>query len=119
MKAPACATWPLPLVLAVSMSSATAGSWTCRYGDLTRQVLTVYPNPSAALPCEVYYSKPTEKTIPRALWRAKHDADFCERRAFRFVQQLESWGWACTADQADAPPGGDDEKSSAESAETQ
>lgn len=92
---------PFWLCLSFTLGTASgvfADSWTCTQAELTRQVLTFYPNEPARLPCKVFYSKPTEKVIPRALWKARYDEDFCERKAAEFVNQLEAWGWRCTID---------------------
>lgn len=87
----------LPFLLTM-MSGVSADSWTCQQGDLTRHVLTFYPEAPARLPCQIFYSKPKENVLPRALWKATHDATFCERRAAEFADQLQSWGWRCSRD---------------------
>ena len=87
----------LPVLLAATMV-VFAESWTCQKGDLTRQVLVFYPEKPALLPCEVFYSKPREDVVPRALWQADNIKGYCERKAAEFVVKLESWGWHCRAD---------------------
>jgi len=83
------------MIVAAWLSDGHADSWTCRYADLTREVLIVYPEEAALLPCQVYYAKPDENVLPRVLWRAEHTAGYCERTAARFVEKLTSLGWQC------------------------
>jgi len=97
----------LPVFLA-TITVAFAESWTCHKGDLTRHVLVLYPEEPARLPCEVFYSKPREKVVPRVLWKADNVEDYCERKAAEFVVKLESWGWRCTVDPLQAASGGPD-----------
>ena len=85
----------LPLFVSM-LSTTTADTWTCHQGDLTRHVLAFYPEAPARLPCQVFYSKPKENVMPRALWKASHDVSFCERKAAEFAGQLRSWGWHCS-----------------------
>ena len=80
------------------VSIAFAESWTCGQASLTRQVLIVYPNEPARVPCQVYYAKPDEQVVPRVLWDAKNTHGYCERKAQGFVSKLESLGWQCGAD---------------------
>jgi len=77
-----------------------ADSWACRQADLTRQVVIYYPDSPARLPCEVFYSKPQENVVPRALWKAANREGYCERKAAEFVAKLESWGWQCAPEEA-------------------
>lgn len=80
------------------LSDTMADTWTCHQGDLTRHVLAFYPEAPARLPCQVFYSKPKENVMPRALWKASHDESFCERKAAEFAAQLQSWGWHCSSE---------------------
>ena len=91
--------------------AAGADSWTCHKSGLTRQVVVFYPDAPAALPCQVFYSKPNENVVPRALWEAQNLEGYCERKAAQFVARLESWGWRCVRDQTDgsAPDQPDEE----------
>jgi len=97
----------LPVLLATT-TAVLAESWTCQKGDLTRHVLVFYPEEPARLPCEVFYSKPRENVVPRALWQAANIEDYCERKAAEFVVKLESWGWRCTVDPLEAASSGPD-----------
>jgi hypothetical protein len=97
----------LPALLA-TVTAVFAESWTCQKGDLVRQVLVFYPEEPARLPCEVFYTKPREKVVPRALWQADNIEDYCERKAAEFVIKLESWGWRCAVDPQEATSRGPD-----------
>jgi hypothetical protein len=79
-------------------SAVPASSWTCRQAGLTRQVLVFYPEAPAQLPCEVIYAKPDENAIPRALWKAKNQPNYCEQKAIEFIEKLRSLGWHCVSD---------------------
>jgi hypothetical protein len=79
-------------------SAVSASSWTCQQAALTRQVLVFYPEAPAQLPCEVIYAKPDEKAIPRALWKAKNQQNYCEQKAIEFIGKLRSLGWHCVSD---------------------
>lgn len=87
------------LVLAICTPLGYADSWTCRQAGLTRQVTLYYPQSPARLPCRVYYSKPDENAIPRALWKARYVESFCTDKARELVDLLQSTGWQCTADE--------------------
>jgi len=71
-------------------------------------VLVFYPEEPALLPCEVFYSKPKENVVPRALWQAGNIEGYCERKAAEFVVKLESWGWRCRVDPQQAANSGSD-----------
>jgi hypothetical protein len=79
-------------------SVSVADSWTCNFGNLTRNVLIFYPAEPNKLPCKVYYTKPDENVMPRTLWRAEHENDYCDRKAAEFITKLKSMGWQCSAD---------------------
>ncbi|MDJ0739602.1 MAG: hypothetical protein QNJ91_07780 [Gammaproteobacteria bacterium] len=106
MKQSTSTVWTFLPVLLATNTMAFADSWTCQKGDLTRQVLIVYPEKPALLPCEVFYSKPTENVVPRALWQAANNEGYCERKAAEFVVKLESWGWRCGVDPQQASSSG-------------
>ena len=91
----------LPCLLGMA-TDVSAEAWACRQGDLTRHVVVYYPEAPARLPCEVFYSKPQENVVPRALWEAANREGYCERKAAEFVAKLESWGWNCVLDEAGA-----------------
>ena len=76
----------------------SASSWTCQKAELTRQVVVFYPEAPARLPCEVFYAKPKENVLPRALWEAKYTQNYCERKATEFIGKLRSLGWRCFSD---------------------
>jgi len=84
---------------------AVADGWTCEQSGLTRQVTLYYPDAPATLPCEVYYSKPSENALPKRLWSARNEAGYCERKAREFVATLEQLGWSCAADGAETSTG--------------
>jgi hypothetical protein len=86
------------LVFLVPASEVSASSWTCQYAKLTRQVIVFYPEAPARLPCKVFYSKPMENVLPRALWEAKNTQNYCERKAAEFIEKLSSSGWHCISD---------------------
>ena len=90
--------WGLLLIILIMPSESFANSWTCHYAELTRNVVIFYPNAPAKLPCKVYYTKPKENVMPRTLWKAEHEDDYCERKAVEFIERLESWGWQCSID---------------------
>jgi hypothetical protein len=77
------------------VAGVSASSWTCRKDGLTRHVVVFYPEAPAQLPCEVFYSRPGENVLPRALWEAKNTQNYCERKAEQFVKKLGSAGWRC------------------------
>jgi hypothetical protein len=81
-------------------SDSFANSWTCHYAELTRNVVIFYPNEPNRLPCKVYYTKPDENLMPRVLWKAENENNYCDRKAVQFIKRLESWGWQCSIDNA-------------------
>ena len=88
----------LPLLLGLA-SGVCADSWTCQNADLTRQVVVFYPQAPARLPCKVFYAKPNENVLPRALWEAKNKQNYCEHKAAEFIEKLSSSGWHCVSDE--------------------
>lgn len=90
-----------PILLMAAAAGVAADSWTCRQAALTRHVLVYYPQAPAPLPCEVFYTKPGERVMPRPLWEATNTEGYCERKAAGFVRRLASWGWHCTPDEAE------------------
>jgi hypothetical protein len=83
------------LVIPGLASEVSAGSWTCQQAELTREVVVVYPEAPARLPCKVFYAKPKENVLPRVLWEGKNTQNYCERKAAGFVKKLSSSGWRC------------------------
>ncbi|HYQ72386.1 MAG TPA: hypothetical protein VET88_10725 [Gammaproteobacteria bacterium] len=82
-------------------SEVSADTWTCKNAGMTRQVVVYYPEAPARLPCKVFYAKPGDNVLPRALWEAKNTQNYCERRAAEFVEKLGSLGWQCVVDDTD------------------
>ncbi len=90
---------PVCLLVFLGLASeVSASSWTCQNAELTRQVVVFYPEAPARLPCKVFYSKPKENVLPRALWEAKNTQNYCERKAAEFIEKLSSSGWRCFRD---------------------
>jgi hypothetical protein len=79
-------------------AEVAAGSWTCRQDGLTRHVVVFYPEAPAQLPCKVFYSRPEENVMPRALWESENTQGYCEQKAAGFVRKLSSAGWRCLGD---------------------
>lgn len=90
--------WLCLLVLPATAADDLAGTWTCHNGGITRQVTVFYPAAPARLPCKVFYSKPMENAMPRALWNSNNEDGYCERKAEEFVGRLRSMGWQCAPD---------------------
>ena len=87
---------PVLLLLFLGLASeVSASTWTCHKAGLTREVVVFYPEAPARLPCKVFYSKPDENVLPRALWEAKYTQGFCEHKAVEFIEKLNSSGWQC------------------------
>lgn len=80
---------------------ASNESWACKQGDLTREVLVIYPEAPALLPCRVFYSKPDENVVPRVIWEARNTEGYCKEKATDFVGTLESMGWQCGRSESD------------------
>jgi hypothetical protein len=76
-------------------SEVSASSWTCQKAEFTREVVVFYPEAPARLPCKVFYAKPNEDVLPRALWEAKNTQNYCEHKAEEFIGKLSSLGWRC------------------------
>ena len=82
------------LVLFVSLLfDAQAGfvDFQCTQGGASRQIAVVQ---EAGYACRVRYTKPSGTSFP---WSARHDADYCARKAATLVERLGSFGWACEA----------------------
>jgi hypothetical protein len=76
-------------------SEVSASSWTCEKAEFTREVVVFYPEAPARLPCRVFYAKPNEDVLPRALWEAENTQNYCEHKAEEFIEKLSSLGWRC------------------------
>ena len=74
--------------------AALANPVSCELGSLTRSVEVVYSDPGQPVPCEVIYDKSGEGSI-ETLWRANHEAGYCEDKAAALVGKLEGLGWRC------------------------
>jgi len=81
------------------VGEVSANSWTCQNAGFIRQVVIFYPDAPDQLPCKVFYAKPDENTLPRALWEAKNTHNYCEQKAVEFVEKLNSQGWHCYSDE--------------------
>ncbi len=92
-RSPVCLLVFLGLALEVS-----ASTWTCQNDGITRQVVVFYPNAPSRLPCKVFYAKPNENVLPRALWESINTQNYCERKAAKFIEKLNSLGWRCFSD---------------------
>jgi hypothetical protein len=90
---------PVYLLVFLGLASeVSASSWTCQNAGLIRQVVIFYPEAPARLPCKVFYAKPKENVLPRALWESKYSQDYCEHKATEFIEKLSSMGWRCYSD---------------------
>ncbi|MES9832096.1 MAG: hypothetical protein ABW139_07595 [Candidatus Thiodiazotropha sp. DIVDIV] len=90
--------WVLLLTVFITPTDSFANSWTCNYAELTRHIVVFYPNEPSRLPCKVYYTKPNENVMPRTLWKAENEDNYCERNAIEFIKKLEALGWQCSID---------------------
>jgi hypothetical protein len=91
---------PVCLLVFLGLASeVTASSWTCQNAGLTRQVVVFYPDAPERLPCKVFYAKPKENVLPRALWESQNTQDYCEQKAVEFIDKLSSSGWRCFRDE--------------------
>lgn len=90
--------WVFLLMVLLMPSEILASSWTCHLAELTRNVVIFHPNAPTRLPCKVYYTKPKENLMPRTLWKAENEENYCERKAVEFINKLESRGWQCSID---------------------
>ena len=86
------------LVILALASDVSAGAWTCQNGEITRHVVVYYPEAPVRLPCKVFYAKPEENVLPRALWEANNTQNYCEYKAAEFIEKLSSSGWHCFSD---------------------
>ncbi len=85
-------------VLAVTPLAGQANTTQCGMDGMQRLVSVVYSEPGQLVPCRVLYEKPSEVTVTNqslTLWRAEHQAGYCEARAEEFVAKLEQLGWQC------------------------
>lgn len=83
-------------------ASVSANPVRCEQGELERGIEVVYAEPGQPLPCEVIYDKSAEGSM-ESLWRADHEAGFCEARAQSLISKLESLGWICAVRDEQAP----------------
>ena len=84
-------------------SEVSASAWTCQKAQLTRQVVVFYPEAPVRLPCKVFYAKPKENVLPRALWEAANTQNYCEHKATELIEELSSSGWRCVSDDLEKP----------------
>lgn len=90
------------LGLVLAPAAVYADSWSCRHDNLLREVKITHSG-DGPVPCSVIYNKPDEGGESQALWSAESEQGFCEEKAQGLVTRLESWGWICSSDAADAP----------------
>lgn len=93
-------------LVALGCEVALAKSVTCTMASLERTVELQYQNPGDAVPCEVRYAKPTEGMGEEVLWRAEHEAGYCEARFDEFVDKLRGFGWSCSEVASDVAEAG-------------
>jgi len=89
----------LAVLLAAMLPSLSFGqgsdNYQCTLGDLQRRI-EIFHEPGVSVPCEVHYYKDSEAAGEmQVLWRASHEAGFCEQKTRDFIVQLENMGWAC------------------------
>lgn len=79
-------------------------NYECNYGELVRRVVVVH-EPGVRVPCEVHYYKDIEAPGEHVvLWRALHEAGYCEARADELTARLTSLGWKCDPSERPAMP---------------
>ena len=81
----------------------------CTMMSLERTVELRYQNPGEAVPCEIGYSKQSEGFDDQVLWRAEHEAGYCEARFDEFVDRLRGFGWSCEEVDSDASSAASDD----------
>jgi hypothetical protein len=70
-------------------------NYQCTLGDLKRRI-EIFHETGVSVPCEVHYYKDTEAAGEmQVLWRAMHEAGYCERKTREFIVELEKMGWNC------------------------
>jgi hypothetical protein len=85
-------------------SETSASSWTCQSAGATREVVVFYPEAPAQLPCKVFYAKPKDNVLPRALWEANNTPNYCQHKAEEFIEKLSSLGWHCSVNDLEEKP---------------
>ena len=76
----------------------------CKSGENQRRVQVHYYDQEKSVPCEVQYFKDTEEPgMGQVLWRAAHEAGFCEKKMAVFIQDLADQGWDCQAEEVMPP----------------
>lgn len=88
-----------PTTLLLSIAFVLFGSqaladdvYVCTNGADERIISVTYAYADQPVPCEVTYEK---STGIQTLWNANNQADYCETKAFEFVEKQRSWGWDC------------------------
>ncbi len=84
-------------LIAFGCQAALAKSVTCTMASLKRTVELSYETAGQPVPCEVRYAKRSEGFGWQVLWRAEHEAGYCEARFDEFVDKLAGFGWSCSA----------------------
>jgi len=89
---------PLSLLLLPAIVAAQGvTNYVCTMDGMQRRVV-ILTEPGVTVPCQVQYHKDTEAPgQAQVLWTAATQADYCDRKAREFVEELEGWGWSCAA----------------------
>jgi hypothetical protein len=89
---------PLLILAAAPSLAADPENMLCTLDDKSRSVQIVR-DAGVSVPCEVHYDRDTYAPgDPEVLWRANHEAGFCEARAAELIAKLEALGWSCAKD---------------------
>ena len=85
------------LLMSVSGFAQGQTGFQCTMGELTRRVEIMHET-GVSVPCEVHYYKDTEAPgEQQVLWRALHEAGYCEAKTTAFIASLTEMGWDCAA----------------------
>jgi len=93
---------PTLLIAVLAGSPAAADTIRCEVGTDVRTIQVVYADPGQPVPCEVIYGNHGAGTL-ETLWRADHEAGYCEAQAKSLVSRLEGFGFRCAAVADDNP----------------
>lgn len=90
-------------VLMTALPAAADVEYVCRIGETVRRIEIRYAGDVGRPPCEVVYTKETERPgVEETLWSATADADFCRSKAEGLVDLLEENRWSCSGDRPSA-----------------
>jgi hypothetical protein len=91
-----CAAAIMSCALAQAAEEPLSSTVSCRNGNMTRIVETVYTGAPGEPPCQVHYRKTTEHPgHDQILWSSEHTKDYCENKQKEFVEMLKGLGWTC------------------------